>query len=184
MPLSTGTAAQSSQLSGFDAGRALDSTVNFTHTNGSDPNSTWQVLLPQSYSFGVIEVFNRDAHCSTCHQPNGLGLPNIYPPLTDPDWIDNDERLIKIALKGLWGPIEVGGKAYDPTKGVPPMMGFAGLLNDEELAAVLSYVRQSFGNDGKFVSPEKVGEVRAATADRVNFYMVDEILKEHPIEKD
>ena len=129
------------------------------------------------------EVFNRDAHCSTCHQPNGLGLPNIYPPLTDPAWVDHDERLIKIALKGLWGPIEVGGKSYDPTKGVPPMMGFAGLLNDEELAAVLSYVRQSFGNDGEFISPEQVAKVRGATADRVNFYMVDEILKEHPIEK-
>ncbi len=126
-------------------------------------------------------VFTRDAHCATCHQPNGQGMPNIYPSLAKTDWIEDDERLIKIALKGLWGPIEVNGQKFDPTKGTPPMMGFAPLLNDEELAAVLSYVRQSFGNDGEFVSPEKVKQVREATKDRVNFYMVDEILKEHPL---
>ncbi len=132
------------------------------------------------YALGK-EVFTRDAHCATCHQPNGQGIPNIYPTLAKSDWIENDERLIKIALKGLWGPIEVNGQHFDPTKGVPPMMGFGGLLSDEELAAVLSYVRQSFGNDDEFVSPDKVRQVRAATADRVNFYMTDEILKEHPL---
>ncbi len=128
------------------------------------------------------QVFNRDAHCATCHQPHGQGIPKIYPPLTDVAWTEDDERLIKIALKGLWGPIEVKGEKYDPTQGVPPMMGFGGLLNDEELAAVLSYVRQSFGNNGRFIQPEQVAKVREATKDRANFYMVDEILKEHPLE--
>ncbi|MEZ5328143.1 MAG: c-type cytochrome [Verrucomicrobiales bacterium] len=129
------------------------------------------------------EVYHRDAHCATCHQPNGKGLPKIYPPLEKSNWLDNDERLIKIALKGLWGPIEVSGEKFDPTTGVPPMMGFAGLLNDEELAAVLSYVRTSFGNTGAFVDPAKVKAVRESTKDRVNFYMVDEILKDHPLKK-
>jgi mono/diheme cytochrome c family protein/glucose/arabinose dehydrogenase len=133
-----------------------------------------------TYALGK-EVFNRDAHCATCHQSNGLGLPNIYPTLSKSDWINDDVRMIKIALKGLWGPIEVNGEHFDPSKGVPPMMGFGGLLNDEELAAVLSYVRQSFGNNGSFITPEQVKEVRTATADRVNFYMTDEILKEHPL---
>ncbi|MEQ1853132.1 MAG: cytochrome c [Chthoniobacteraceae bacterium] len=126
-------------------------------------------------------VFIRDAHCATCHQPNGLGIPNIYPTLAKSNWLGDDERLIKIALKGLWGPIEVNGTKYDPTKGVPPMMGFGPLLNDDELAAVLSYVRESFGNDGEFIPPAKVKQVREATKDRVNFYMVDELLKEHPL---
>ena len=112
-----------------------------------------------------------------------MGLPNIYPFLGKSDWIDNDERLIKIALKGLWGPIEVAGTKFDPENGVPPMMGFGPLLKDEELAAVLSYVRQSFGNDGEFITPDQVKEVREATKDRANFYMVDEILKEHPLNK-
>ena len=61
------------------------------------------------------------------------------------------------------------------------MMGFGGLLNDEEAAAVLSYVRLSFGNNGKLVTPATVKKVREATKDRVNFYMTEEILKEHPL---
>jgi mono/diheme cytochrome c family protein/glucose/arabinose dehydrogenase len=126
-------------------------------------------------------VYTRDAHCATCHQPNGQGMPSIYPPLAKSDWLAHDERLIKITLKGLWGPIEVNGQKFDPTKGTPPMMGFAPLLTDEELAAVLSYVRQSFGNDGEFISPAAVQKVREATRDRINFYMVDELLKEHPL---
>lgn len=129
------------------------------------------------------EIYNREAHCTTCHQPNGQGLPNVYPPLARTEWVNDDERLIKITLKGLWGPIEVNGQKFDPTKGVPPMTPFAGLLNDQELAAVLSYVRQSFGNDGEFITEDAVKKVRAATKDRLNFYMAEELLKEHPLKK-
>jgi len=127
------------------------------------------------------EIYFRDAHCATCHQADGKGIPNIYPPLAKSNWIDDDERLTKILLKGLWGQITVNGQHFDPTKGVPPMMGFGGLLNDEEAAAVLSYVRLSFGNNGKLVSPATVKMVREATKDRINFYMTEEILKEHPL---
>jgi len=127
------------------------------------------------------EIYFRDAHCATCHQADGKGIQNIYPPLAKSNWLDDDERLTKILLKGLWGPITVNGQHFDPTKGVPPMMGFGGLLNDEEAAAVLSYVRLSFGNNGKLVSPATVKKVREATKDRVNFYMADELLKEHPL---
>jgi mono/diheme cytochrome c family protein len=127
------------------------------------------------------EVYLRDAHCVTCHQANGEGMPNIYPPLGKSEWIKDDARFIKLVLKGLWGPIEVNGQKFDPSKGVPPMMGFAGMLNDIELAAVLTYVRQSFGNDGEPVSADAVRHIRDATRDRANHYMVDELLKEHPL---
>ncbi|MBM3846076.1 MAG: c-type cytochrome, partial [Verrucomicrobia bacterium] len=127
------------------------------------------------------EVFSRDAHCATCHQHNGEGLAGIYPPLNRSKWVDNEERLIKLVLKGLWGPLEAGGQKFDPSRGVPPMMGFAGLLSDEELAAVVSYVRQSFGNDHSLTKPETVARVRKATSGRVDFYMVEELMQEHPI---
>ena len=65
IPVSSGTAAQSSQLGGFAASNALDGVVNFTHTLSSDSNPTWQVLLPQSYSFGEIEAFNRGSSDGT-----------------------------------------------------------------------------------------------------------------------
>jgi mono/diheme cytochrome c family protein/glucose/arabinose dehydrogenase len=127
------------------------------------------------------EVYLRDAHCATCHQPNGEGLANTYPTLAKSEWLDDQERLIKLTLKGLWGPIEVNGQKFDPSQGVPPMTAFGGLLNDIEMAAVLTYVRQSFGNDGDPVSAESVRKVREATRDRVNFYMADELLEEHPM---
>jgi mono/diheme cytochrome c family protein len=132
------------------------------------------------YNIGK-EVYHREAHCITCHQENGLGLPNISPPLEKNEWIGGEpERLIKIVLKGLWGPISVNGQHFDPTKGVPPMTGFAGLLSDEEIAGVLTYVRYSFKNSYPPIQPEMVKRIREGTKDRPQFYMVEEILKEHP----
>jgi mono/diheme cytochrome c family protein len=129
------------------------------------------------------EVFYREAHCATCHQADGKGLAPIYPPLAGSDWLDgDDERLVKIALRGLWGKSTVNGKVYDPaTGGVPPMIGFAALLKDDELAAVLSFVKQSFGNNGNFVSPELVKKVRAETQAQGMFYMAEDLLKQHPL---
>lgn len=130
------------------------------------------------------EVFSRDAHCITCHQADGKGMQGIYPPLTPNEWVNGDEeRLIKLVLKGLWGPIDVAGTHFDPAKGVPPMTGFGGLLNDEEVAAVVSYVRNSFGNNASFVKPETVAKVRKATEKQENWYMVEDLLKEHPMPK-
>jgi len=127
-------------------------------------------------------IFFRDAHCVTCHQPNGLGLAPIYPPLTNKEWlVGNDERLIKVVLKGLWGPMEVAGKRYDPTKGTPPMTGFEQLLKDDEIAAVLTYVRQSFGNDYDPILPATVKKVREATKAQNSFYQIEDLMKEHPI---
>jgi mono/diheme cytochrome c family protein/glucose/arabinose dehydrogenase len=130
------------------------------------------------------QVFAREAHCITCHQADGNGMQNIYPPLTNSEWVAGDPtRMIKIVLKGLYGPMTYQGKEYGPAKGTPPMTPFGGLLKDDEIAAVISYVRQSFGNNGSIVTPDQVKAVRDATKDRLQFYMVDEILKEHPIGK-
>ncbi|MGB8168570.1 MAG: PVC-type heme-binding CxxCH protein [Chthoniobacteraceae bacterium] len=135
----------------------------------------------KSYDLGR-EVFNREAHCVTCHQPDGKGVENTYPALAKSEWLDNDERMIKIVLKGLYGELKFQGKTYGPSKNTPPMIGFGPLANDEEIAAVISYVRQSFGNDLEFVKAEDVKRIREQTKDRNIFYMVEEILKEHPVE--
>jgi mono/diheme cytochrome c family protein/lysophospholipase L1-like esterase/glucose/arabinose dehydrogenase len=128
------------------------------------------------------QVYHREAHCATCHQPHGKGLDPVYPPLAGSPWTTGDEeRLIKLTLHGLWGPLEVNGKVYDPAKGVPPMTAFGSLLNDEEVAAVLTYVRNSWGNQAEPVKPETVGKVRAATKDRSIFWKPEELLKDHPM---
>ena len=89
--------------------------------------------------------------------------------------------MIKIVLKGLWGPMEVAGKRYDPTKGTPPMTGFEQLLKDDEIAAVLTYVRQSFGNDFDPIKPDAVKKVRAAAETQNSFYQIEDLMKQHPI---
>lgn len=127
------------------------------------------------------QVFSRDAHCATCHQADGKGLAGIWPPLDGSEWVTgNEERLIKLTLHGLTGPITVKGVAYDPAKGVPPMTAFGPLLDDREVAGVLTYIRNSFGNQAPAVKPETVAKVRAATKERTGFYQADELLKEHP----
>jgi mono/diheme cytochrome c family protein/glucose/arabinose dehydrogenase len=126
------------------------------------------------------EVYFRDAHCSTCHQPDGKGLDPAFPPLTNSPWVSGDpDRLIKLTLHGLMGPFELNGKKYD---GNVPMTPFGGMLNDSETAAVLTYIRNRFENQALPIKPEQVAKVRAATKDRKMFYLTGELLKEHPME--
>ncbi|HUQ65570.1 MAG TPA: PVC-type heme-binding CxxCH protein [Flavitalea sp.] len=125
------------------------------------------------------EIFNRDGYCGTCHQPDGKGLPaSGFPPISQTSFVNgSEERLIKIVLKGLQGPLEVNGNKY---AGQVPMTPFEGLLNDEEVAAVLTYVRNSFGNKAGPVSADKVKLVREKIKDKKDFYNPDQLLKEHP----
>jgi mono/diheme cytochrome c family protein len=137
----------------------------------------------KSYTLGA-NVFVRDGHCATCHQPTGAGLAPAYPPLDDSPWVTGSEdRLIKLTLHGLYGPMEVKGVTYDPAKGVPPMTPFGALLSDEELAGVLTYVRNTWSNKAAPVLPATVAKVRAATKDRSIFWTPEELLKAHPLEK-
>jgi len=139
-------------------------------------------LEAQLYTIGA-GVYARDGHCITCHQKSGAGMEPVYPPLAGSPWVTgSEERLAKIVLHGLWGPIEVNGKTYDPAKGIPPMTAFGAILNDEELAAVLTYVRNSWGNKAPAVQPDTVKKIRAATKDRTIFWKPEELLELHPME--
>jgi mono/diheme cytochrome c family protein len=127
-------------------------------------------------------IFAKDGYCATCHQPDGKGLKaSGFPPLAGTVWVNgNEDRLIKIVLKGLMGPIEVNGTKYE---GQVPMTPYGGLLSDKEIAGVLTYVRNSFGNKASPIQPEKVKQVRASVAKKVDLYNSSQLLKEHPLEK-
>lgn len=127
-------------------------------------------------------IYNREGFCVTCHQPDGKGLElSGFPPLIENEWVTgNEKRLIKLVLKGLSGPIEVSGKKYP---GQVPMTPFGGLLNDEELAAVLTYVRNAFGNTAGAVSADKVKKVRADIKEKEGFYSPEELMQQHPLKK-
>ncbi|MCK0157014.1 GDSL-type esterase/lipase family protein [Cellulophaga sp. F20128] len=156
------------------------------HSMGEDPDAikvktTLKGAEKALYVKGA-EIYNREGFCVTCHQPDGKGLEaSGFPPISKSHWaIGNEERLIKLTLKGLMGPIEVLGKQYP---GQVPMTPFEGMLKDDEVAAVLTYVRNSFGNKASAISPEKVKEVREKIKDKKGFYAPDELLKEHPMEE-
>ena len=135
------------------------------------------------YKLGA-EIYQREAHCATCHLTHGKGNANVYPTLVDSPWVLGDEeRLIKATLHGLWGKMTVNGQTYDPSRGVPPMTAFRSLLKDDELAAVLTFVRNTWGNQAAAVLPETVGRVREATRDRTIFWKPDELLAEHPLDE-
>ncbi len=96
--------------------------------------------------------------CSTCHQENGTGLPNVFPPLAKSDFLVSDpQRAITIVLNGLSGPVKVNGTEYNSV--MPPMSQ----LNDDEVANILTYVLNSWGNTGPAITPNEVAGIRAKT---------------------
>ena len=96
------------------------------------------------------------ANCAACHQPNGQGLPGAFPPLAGSDYLKGDRKqVMAAALFGLSGPITVNGVDYN---GVMPSLGH---LTDADLAAALTYVFGSWGNDGAAVGEKEVAALRA-----------------------
>lgn len=94
--------------------------------------------------------------CITCHQADGRGISGVYPTLHRTRWTLGDRgRLIRLVLHGMEGPVEVKGQPYNQL--MPPL---GGQLSDEEVAAVLTFVRQHFGNDVSAITPAEVAAVR------------------------
>ncbi|MDH5604018.1 MAG: PQQ-dependent sugar dehydrogenase [Cyclobacteriaceae bacterium] len=94
-------------------------------------------------------------YCGACHQGNGKGASGRFPPLANSEWVTGDkERLINTVLKGLEGPIEVNGESYNS---IMPQHSF---LNDKQVSAVLTYIRQNFGNEADGISEEEVRAIR------------------------
>ena len=104
--------------------------------------------------------------CLPCHQPEGKGLPGVYPPLAGSDWVRGDKaRIIKVVLHGLTGPVTVAGQNFGGTPASVPMPSLGG-LTDEQIADVLTFVRASYGQQSSPVTPAEVKAVRATTTTR------------------
>ena len=138
-------------------------------TLGPDPNAG-------------IRVYNKPT-CVTCHQPDGNGTPGQFPPLTGSEWLKEKEpgRVIRIVLNGLNGPLQINGKSFNGS-----MVPWKDTLSDEEIAAVLTYVRQNkiFGNSAPEVKPAQVKAVRdkLQAAGRTQPFTPDELQKISPAE--
>jgi nitrite reductase (NO-forming) len=95
--------------------------------------------------------------CATCHQPDGKGLPGVFPPLAKSDYLAKDPKKgAGVVLHGLSGKVTVNGQEYNSM--MPPMAN----LNDDAIANILTYVHNSWGNDGKQVTADEVAAERKA----------------------
>ncbi len=107
--------------------------------------------------FAALGVRTYTSNCQTCHQADGLGREGVYPPLAETQWTTGDKgRLVRLLLNGMRGPIVVAGVEYNN------IMTPHGHLSDDQIAAVLTHVRTSYGNASSAVTPSEVAAVRAA----------------------
>lgn len=114
-------------------------------------------------------------NCAACHQPNGTGNPaNGCPPVAGADWVlaEGPNRLIRLVLHGAAGPITVNGQ---PWNGVMPP--WKDVLDDDQIAAVLTFIRAEWGNQAAAVTPEQVAALRGKDAARTTAWTADELLK-------
>lgn len=101
-----------------------------------------------------------NAYCTSCHQRDGKGDNNRYPPLLGSEWVSGDrERLISIVLNGLQGEISVNGKTYN---GIMP--AHRDVLDDHAVASILTFVNKRFNNADNPFTLEEINKVRNATS--------------------
>jgi mono/diheme cytochrome c family protein/glucose/arabinose dehydrogenase len=113
-----------------------------------------------------------EATCLACHQPHGLGQEGLAPPLVGSEWVAGPEnRLIRIVMHGLRGPIKVKKQAYELD------MPALGVLEDEQIADVLTYVRREWGNTGAPVTVSTVKRIREETAKREDAWTEADLLR-------
>ena len=138
--------------------RLGDAYVAFALPDGedvsTDPDTLETTASPEAEG---LQLYT--SRCASCHQFNGQGLGNDFPPLNGTDWVTGDKgRLIRVILGGLSGQLDVNGVEYDGS--MPPWGEF---LDDEQVATLLTFIRSSWGNDASPVLAEEVAKVRQAT---------------------
>jgi mono/diheme cytochrome c family protein len=144
---------------GFDP-RVYDSFHSFAEVDSLRPKGGPELILAKGKA--LFEV-----RCAPCHDSTGLGKPNQAPPLAGSEWVNTvgPGRMIRIPLSGLTGPIEVKGQQYN----LSMTPGLVEGVSAEDLAALLSYIRQSWGNNAPFVQPEQVKAVMEKVGQRLQW---------------
>ncbi len=122
------------------------------YTLDFNPHAEVAVVQVSLYDRGA-KVFK--AQCVACHQATGLGVPGVYPPLAASEWVTgHQESLARILINGINGPIEVAGNKFN---GNMPAFGPSGLnLKPQDIAGVLTYIRQEWDNGASEVTEATV----------------------------
>lgn len=151
--------------------------ANFTLGIGQKPTQATNLAKAKPLTAEEQKLFDNgrgvyEATCLACHQGHGMGQEGLAPALVGTDWVANSpERLIRIILHGLRGPIKVKGETYELD------MPSLGVLDDEQIASVLTYIRREWGHTYSAVKPALVKKVREETAKREDAWTEPELLK-------
>jgi len=140
-------------------------TVYDENLSGLGPAKTNVVAPVDPYALGQRLFADT---CAKCHQPDGRGVPGQYPPLVGSEWVltSGPARMIRIVLDALQGPVKVKGMEFNNT-----MTPWRDTLTDQQIAAVITYVRRQkdWDNKASAVTPADVAEIRKKTKDRPAF---------------
>ena len=112
-----------------------------------------------------------EVSCGACHQVDGEGKEGVASPLAGSEWVmGSEKRLLRIALDGVRGPIEVKGRRYQLE-----MPALRHVYGDEDMAAILTYIRRAWGNNASEITASFVGKVRVETAQRGDSWTAEEL---------
>jgi mono/diheme cytochrome c family protein len=137
---------------------------------------TLDAYQPQSGAAAVLAHGKKtyEAVCGICHGVDGLGKPGQAPPLAGSEWVNakNFNRLAHIPLMGLAGSIQVSGKDWSLN-----MAAMGAALPDDDLAAVLTYIRNSWGNKAGEVTGDDIKKIRAQIGNNAQPMSGDQMMK-------
>ena len=140
-----------------------------------DPYKSYAAIPKAGGDAAALGRKTYEQTCSICHQAGGTGIPGQFPPLAGSDWVleEGPNRIIKLILNGIQGPITVSGQQFNNS-----MLPWRDTLTDEQIAAVATYIRSTWGNKAPAVKPEDVKAQRDATAGRSTSWSPAELLAE------
>ncbi len=116
----------------------------------------------------ILAGKSKYSQCAACHGANGEGQPGQFPPLKASEFvIHGEKRLVATLLHGISGPLTVDGKPYN---GVMPKLGGAASMPDKDLAQLLSYVRNEWGNKGSVIYEDQIKALKKDLGDRPGPY--------------
>lgn len=151
---------------------ALAALMTWPGKPGAAPEPVIAPLTPEQQArFDMGKTLYRGI-CAACHQPHGLGMEGLAPPLADSEWVlGSEQRLGRILLHGVSGPIQVKGRTYRLD------MPGLGIFTDDQVAAILTYIRREWDHGAAPVEPSTIQSIRAGTKERTEAWREEELLK-------
>ena len=138
--------------------------IGKTEASPVAPTTNYESLTAEETALAKRGAENYAVLCASCHQNHGLGTPGVAPRLAGSEWVTGSpNRLAQIVLRGLIGPIKVNEETWNLHM---PGIGNSGAVNDDDLAAILTFIRRSWGNTADPVTPALIASERQASEDR------------------